>query len=51
MGDDGCNILYDKEGITIEDALPVVELSRQKKYKRVFGVYGLLNRSNSRPKD
>ena len=41
-------IKYDKEGITIEDALPIVELSRIKKAKRVFGVYGLLNRSNSR---
>ncbi len=35
VGDDGWNISYNKEGITIEDALPVVELSRQKKDKRV----------------
>ena len=27
------NILYDKEGITIEDALPKIELSRKKKDK------------------
>ena len=32
--------LYDKEGITIEDALPQIELSRKKKDKRVFGVLG-----------
>ena len=42
-------IKYDKEGITIEDALPMVELSRKKKDKRVFGVMGLATRSNSRP--
>ncbi len=30
-------INYDKEGITIEDALPMIELSRTKKDKRVFG--------------
>ena len=30
------NIKYDKEGITIEDALPIVQLSRKKKDKRVF---------------
>jgi hypothetical protein len=42
------NILYDKEGITIEDALPMIELSRTKKDKRVFGVLGLPSRNNSR---
>ena len=41
-------IKYDKEGITIEDALPMIELSRQKKDKRVFGVLGYKNRDNSR---
>jgi hypothetical protein len=43
------NILYNKEGITTEDAIPVVKLSQKKKDKRVFGVYGSLNRNNSRP--
>jgi hypothetical protein len=42
-------IKYDKEGITIEDALPMIELSRKKKDKRVFGVLGMANRNNSRP--
>ena len=41
-------ILYDKEGITIEDALPQIELSRKKKDKRVFGVMGSAKRGNSR---
>jgi len=41
-------IEYDKAGITIEDALPMVELSRKKKDKRVFGVLGDKRRSNSR---
>ena len=36
------NIKYDKEGITIEDALPMVQLSRKKKDKRVLGVFGML---------
>ena len=43
------NILYDKEGITIEDTHPIVQLSRKKKDKRVFGVLGMANRNNSRP--
>jgi hypothetical protein len=30
----------DKDGITIEDAVPVVRLSSQRKDKRVFGVLG-----------
>ena len=42
-------IKYDKEGITIEDALPQIELSRKRRDKRVFGVLGLANRNNSRP--
>jgi hypothetical protein len=42
-------IEYDKAGITIEDALPKIELSRKKKDKRVFGVLGDRRRSNSRP--
>jgi hypothetical protein len=41
-------IKYDKEGITIEDALPMIELSRTKKDKRVFGVLGSAKRNNSR---
>jgi hypothetical protein len=41
-------IKYDKEGITIEDTHPIVQLSRKKKDKRVFGVFGLSGRKNSR---
>jgi hypothetical protein len=41
-------IKYDKEGITLEDALPIVQLSRKRKDKRVFGVFGLPKRNNSR---
>jgi len=41
-------IKYDKDGITIEDALPMIELSRTKKDKRVFGVLGDPKRNNSR---
>jgi hypothetical protein len=37
----------DKEGIFIEDALPIVKLSRVKKDKRVFGVVGDPTRSNN----
>ena len=44
------NILYDKEGITIEDSHPIVQLSRKKKDKKVFGVLGMANR-NSRKND
>jgi hypothetical protein len=36
-----------KEGIFIEDALPIVKLSRVKKDKRVFGVVGDPTRSNN----
>ena len=32
--------LCDKEGITIEDALPVIQLSRVRKDKRIYGVLG-----------
>jgi hypothetical protein len=42
-------IKYDKDGITIEDALPIIELSRNKKDKRVFGVLGASKRKCSRP--
>ena len=41
-------IKYDKEGLTIEDAVPMIQLSRTKKDKRVFGVLGDPKRSNSR---
>ena len=41
--------MYDKLGITIEDALPQIELSRKKKDKRVFGVLGSKVRQNNRP--
>ena len=38
-----------KEGIFIEDAHPVIELSKTKKDKRVFGVLGEPKRNNSTP--
>jgi hypothetical protein len=41
-------IKYNKEGITVEDAIPMIELSRIKKDKRVFGVMGDNRRNNSR---
>jgi hypothetical protein len=37
----------DKDGISIEDAVPVVALSRQRKDKRVFGVLGGAKRSTN----
>ena len=37
-----------KDGITIEDAVPVVRLSRQRKDKRVFGVFGGLRSTNNK---
>jgi hypothetical protein len=37
----------DKDGITIEDAVPVVALSRKKKDKRVFGVLGTPKRNTN----
>jgi hypothetical protein len=40
-------IKYDKDGITIEDAVPMIQLSRTKKDKRVFGVLGDPKRSNT----
>ena len=46
--DNSWTIHYDKEGITLEDALPIVQLSRTRKDKRVFGVFGLPKRNNSR---
>ena len=48
IDNDDWEIKYDKEGITIEDALPMIELSRKKKDKRVFGVLGNSKRNNSR---
>jgi hypothetical protein len=48
IDNDEWEIKYDKEGITIEDALPMIELSRKKKDKRVFGVMGSSKRNNSR---
>lgn len=39
--------LEDKEGITIEDALPKVKLSRIRKDKRVYGVLGDPNRGTN----
>ena len=37
----------DKDGISIEDAIPVVALSRKKKDKRVFGVLGAPKRNTN----
>ena len=48
IDDEEWTILYDKEGITIEDSLPIIRLSRTKKDKRVFGVLGMASRNNSR---
>jgi hypothetical protein len=48
IDNDDWEIKYDKEGITIEDALPMIELSRKKKDKRVFGILGNSKRNNSR---
>jgi hypothetical protein len=39
----------DKDGISIEDAIPVIALSRKKKDKRVFGVLGDPKRSSNNP--
>jgi hypothetical protein len=47
---DGYEIKYDKEGIFTEDAHPLIELSRKKKDKRVFGVLGRSDRNNSNEK-
>jgi hypothetical protein len=47
---DGYDIKYDKEGIYVEDAHPIIQLSRTKKDKRVFGVLGRKNRNNSNEK-
>ena len=46
--DSDWEIKYDKDGITIEDALPKIELSRNKKDKRVFGVLGASKRKCAR---
>ena len=37
----------DKDGINIEDAVPIIQLSRKKKDKRVFGVLGAPKRSTN----
>jgi hypothetical protein len=37
----------DKDGIAVEDAVPIVRLSRQRKDKRVFGVFGGTKRSTN----
>jgi hypothetical protein len=47
-GVDEWEVKYDKEGITIEDALPIIQLSRKKKDKRIFGILGMSSRNNSR---
>jgi hypothetical protein len=39
----------DKDGITAEDAVPIVRLSRKKKDKRVFGVLGAPKRNTNNP--
>jgi hypothetical protein len=39
----------DKDGISIEDAIPIVALSRKKKDKRVFGVLGDPKRNTNNP--
>jgi hypothetical protein len=39
--------VIDKDGICIEDAIPIVQLSRKKKDKRVFGVFGAPNRNTN----
>jgi hypothetical protein len=41
-------IKYNKDGLGIEDAVPMIQLSRNKKDKRVFGVLGDPKRSNTR---
>jgi hypothetical protein len=38
----------DKDGITIEDAIPIVRLSRQRRDKRVFGVFGGIRSTNNK---
>jgi hypothetical protein len=48
MGTDDWNLNYDKEGIFIEDAHPIIELCRKKKDKRIFGVLGDPRRKSSR---
>jgi len=41
--------VIDKDGITIEDALPIIQLTRNKKDKRVFGVLGDPKRNSNNP--
>jgi hypothetical protein len=47
--EDEWEIKYDKEGITIEDAVFMVQLSRTKRDKRIIGVLGMASHNNSRP--
>jgi hypothetical protein len=47
--DNEWEIKYDNEGITIEDAVPMIRLSRTKKDKRVFRVIGEPRRKNIIP--
>jgi len=39
--------VIDKDGITIEDALPIVQLSKVRKDKRVYGVLGSPDRKTN----
>ena len=47
-GNDGWELCYDKNGIFIEDAHPIIELCRKKKDKRIYGVLGDPKRVSSR---
>ncbi len=46
--DGNWEIKNDKDGITIEDAVPCIQISRTRKDKRVFGDLGDPKRSNTR---
>ena len=47
---DGYDIQYDKDGIFVEDSHPLIQLSRKKKQKSVFGVLGRKDRKNTNEK-
>jgi hypothetical protein len=47
---DGYDIKYDKDGIFVEDSHPIIQLSRKKKDKSVFGVLGRKDRKNTNEK-
>jgi hypothetical protein len=47
-GVDDWELQYDKDGLFIEDAHPIIKLCRTKKDKRVFGVLGDPKRKSSR---